>query len=118
MLNIVRLPKLVLQVFHPDRQPKIILDYLLEAMPRKLKESAYACGLGNEYENGTLCAEKYIGKTGNLDLVIQKGKKKDDGSGETYPDRNSVKGYIFDGVPLPSVPAHQSAELDSDPIPF
>lgn len=115
--------QIALRVYDQEGKSRTLVDYLLDAMSRKLRNSAYACGLGPEYEAGTLCAEKYLGKQGNLELVIQKGKKKDDGSDDFYPDRNSVKDYvILDGVePLNSgtlaKEAIETQEME-DEIPF
>ena len=100
--------QLVIRIFDPEGRSTVLRDYLLDVVPRKLKESAYACGLGNDYEAGTLCAEKYIGKSGNLELAVQPGRNKNDGTDEKYPDRNVVNAYVI---------AANDSHLDDD-IPF
>ena len=64
-----------------------VQDFLMEAIPYKLRHAAYVCGLGDHYELGALQANMFHGKTGVLELVIQKDK-----SGQ-YPDKNSVQDY-------------------------
>jgi len=106
--------QLAVKVFNKEGQSSTIMDYLLDAMPKKIKNAAYTCGLGDKYESGTLLAEDFIGKTGNLKLGISKGKPKDDGSGDNYPDRNSVENYIVDSAPPQSAPVDDM----EDSIPF
>lgn len=69
-------------------------DYLMEKVAYKLFHFCSYMGLSKQYTDGTLKPEDCLGKTGYLSIGIQKGKKKDDGSGEVWPDRNSVKDYI------------------------
>lgn len=88
--------QLVLHVFDDEGQSKYVIDYLLEKIPAKLRNSAYACALGEKYETGTLTASDYIGKTGFLKLKTQKDKK-----GE-YPDRNAVADYVPETQNVPS----------------
>jgi hypothetical protein len=68
-----------------------IFDYLLEAMAHKLRHFCSATGLIAKYESGTLEDIDCVGKEGLLELIVQKGKQKDDGS--MYPDRNAIKDY-------------------------
>ena len=51
------------------------------------------CGLGDSYDSGDLDAGMFVGKTGTLELIIQKDK-----SGK-YPDKNSVQDYLFQDGP-------------------
>ena len=87
--------QIVVRVYNDNGQQTHVIDYLLEAFSKKLKGAAYACGLGSQYESGQLEARDFIGKQGNLYLGIQKGRPKDDGSGN-YPDRNTVTEYARD----------------------
>lgn len=107
---------LVLNVFHPDGYSRVVIDYLLEAMPKKLRNACYACGLGDKYEAGDFVAQDFIGKQGNLKLSIQSGKLKDDGSGEKYPDKNNVADYILTDQASP-VPTARTKDFE-DEIPF
>jgi hypothetical protein len=59
----------------------------------KIKHFCEAIGLEEDYTNGALNLQKMIGRSGQLKLGIQKGKKKDD-SDDFYPDKNNVKDYI------------------------
>lgn len=113
--------QLIVRVFNLEGQSTVIIDYLLAAMPKKLKHAAYTCGLGQQYEMGTLHASDFIGKQGNVKLVIQKGREKDDGSGK-HPDKNSISDYIASNdvnAPL-SKPSAGSPPIDEleDSIPF
>lgn len=63
-------------------------DYLMETMSYKLRHAAYSCDLGSQYDAGELHADQFIGKSGMLDLGIQKDK-----TGQ-YPDKNNVNDYV------------------------
>jgi hypothetical protein len=80
--------ELKLHVFDDGGDPRILFDYLLESMPRKLRHAAEACGLVSEYDMGSLDAIDFVGKTGTIKVGIQKDK-----AGQ-YPDRNSVYDYV------------------------
>lgn len=110
--------KLQLHVFDTDGQPRTVFDYLLESVAYKLRHAAEVCDLLDDYENGQLDAEDFIGKTGKCKIAIQKDK-----SGQ-FPDRNGVSDYIV-GAPRQSAPVQQRrpamAGADHDPddeIPF
>lgn len=110
--------QLVVKVYNADGQFRIIIDYLLEAMPAKLRHAAMSCGLVNEYESGTLEAINFIGKTGYLKLKIDKDK-----TGQ-YADKNGIADYVVSEVdtgavyaPPKSAPANSAAIADDD-IPF
>lgn len=75
---------------------KFVDDYILESMGWKFKHAHEAVGLLENYEAGNISADDFKGKCGKVTLYIQKGKPKNDGSGEVYPDRNSVKDYVVD----------------------
>ena len=80
--------KLQLKVWDADGREHLIYDYLLEAMPQKLKHFADTCGLADKYELGEINADDCKHKSGYLELIIQEDK-----SGQ-YGPRNSVKDYI------------------------
>jgi len=84
---------LTLRVFVGDSSRQLN-DYLLEAMQGKLFYFCSYTGLSQKYAAGTLTAEDCLGKSGYLTVGIQKGKMKDDGSGDYWPDRATVKNYI------------------------
>ena len=78
-----------LKIFDQNLNPVCYVnDYLMENMAHKLRHAAYVCGLGNSYESGELHSNLFIGKTGTVDLVIQKDK-----TGQ-YADKNSVQDYF------------------------
>jgi len=106
---------LVLKVFNQQGDEQIVIDYLLEATPKKLKRAAYACHLGESYEAEILHASDFVGKTGTLKLTIQPERPKADGSGN-YPSKNSVADYI----PVQVTPAPRKEDLPplDDEIPF
>jgi len=107
--------QLVLKVFNDEGHSIYLMDYLLESAGKKLRNAAIACGLLSKYETGELCADDFVGKTGNIKLKIQSGKEKKDEPGEKYPDRNAVAGYLagFNGMK-----AQAPANTTSDEIPF
>ena len=71
-----------------DAGYQFVNDYLLDAIPHKVRHCAEVCGVLDDYERGELHAANLIGKTGNLKLGIQADKT------GAYPDRNSVMDYI------------------------
>lgn len=80
--------KLGLNVYNSQGTCKVVYDYLLEAMPHKIRHLCEACGLLEKYEMGALYAQDLVDKTGQLELFIQKDK---DGQ---YADKNAVKDYV------------------------
>lgn len=108
-----------LRLFMPDGKERGITAYLMAAMPAQLFHFCTYCGLAKEYGNGTLTAEDCVGKTGYVEIATQKGKKKDDNSGDFWPDRSSVKDFVRptalkpgDMAKKPSAPAEH---LEGDP---
>lgn len=84
---------LTLRVFVGESSRQVT-DYLLESMPGKLFHFCSYTGLAKQYQDGSLTADDCLGKSGYLTITTQKGKPKDDGSGDFWPDRASVKDYI------------------------
>lgn len=78
--------KLKLRIFHGESE-RTIFDYLMEAVPGKLKRFCDQNGMQSAYHNGTLTAEDCYGKLGRCQIGIEKDK-----SGN-YPDRNGIKNY-------------------------
>ena len=85
---------LSMNIFNSQGESKAIKDYLLDAMAYKIRHACEACDLLSHYENGSIIAFDFEGKRGDLKLSIEKGKLKDDGSGDKHPDKNSVKDYV------------------------
>lgn len=102
--------KLAIKVWDAEGAERFVYDYLLESMAFKLRHCAYACGLGDNYEQGTLHADDFVGRTGSLKLGIKKDK-----SGQ-YPDANQVNDYIVSESPQID-PAPLNKMLN-DEIPF
>ncbi len=107
--------KLKLNVWDSEGRQHTVYDYLLEAMPKKLKHFAKHAGLIVKYESGELLADDCIGKCGTLELIIQEDK-----TGK-YQPRNSVvdylesKGFINQESAATLV---TEADLFNDAIPF
>lgn len=109
-------PMLVLTLYLYDHalQPcGRVRDYLLEAMPHKLRHAAYACGLGEKYESGNLDASDFNGRNGSAKIGIEQDK-----TGQ-YPDKNVVLDYVRtqqDGSPKLQEKEHKY--VTEDDIPF
>lgn len=105
--------KLSLHVFDANGAPCWVPDYLLDAMPGKLRHAAQAFGLMPDYEQGQMQASDMIGKTGRVKITIQKDK-----TGQ-FPDRNSVADYIVpkDGAATSVRNPAPAGNID-DEIPF
>ncbi len=96
----------------------LVDDYLLESVAYKLFHYCAYSGLSKQYENGTLQASDCEGKSGYCKIGTQKGKKKDDGSGEFWPDRSSIKDYVRqEGLKTESVIGSKKPIADED-VPF
>lgn len=99
-----------------------VKDWLVHSANRwsekKFYDFAQATGLGPKYSSGTLDAEDCLGRSGYASVGIEKGKPKDDGSGN-FPDRNNVKYYTQKpeakkGEPTAAQLANQSSGVDED----
>ncbi len=106
--------QLVVKVFSADSGFRIIIDYLLESMPFKLRHAAHACNLLPQYQDGLLEANDFIGKQGYLKLKIDKDK-----TGQ-YADKNAIADYVPDdnAPPLPKAKKEKVEDFISDEIPF
>jgi len=109
-----------LRVFETADSGCLLDDYLMEAVAYKLFHFCAYSGLTKQYEAGTLTADDCVGKSGYVKVGIQKGKKKDDGSGEVWPDRNSVKDYVRQDTLKKAgvIPAKAPAKDDGEDVPF
>lgn len=85
--------ELQLKLWGIDGKEHVIFDYLLEAMKFKLIHFCEATGLKEKYGNGNLNATDCEYKTGKVEIIIQSGQTKPDGS--KYQDKNSVKDYLI-----------------------
>jgi hypothetical protein len=110
--------KLTLRVFVGETGRQLD-DYLLESMPGKLFHFCSYTGLAQKYDAGTLTADDCLGKSGFLTISTSKGKPKDDGSGDFWPDRPNVKDYIRNsgGVKAAVIAPKADAPGDSD-VPY
>lgn len=88
--------KAVLKVYDRDGKYNLVTDYLLsdEAMAFKLCHCCAAIGILPKYEAGELVGGDLVSGTGQVKLKIDKGKPKDDGSGDMYQDKNAVTDYV------------------------
>ena len=111
--------KLTLRVQDADGMMHTVYDYLLEKMEFKLKHFCKNTGLISKYDSGELTSADCIDKTGVVEIIVQKGCEKYDGS--KYPDKNAVKDYI-PGIasmrkdPVPEKSGHPA--FDDADIPF
>lgn len=113
--------KLRVKVFSQDGgDSRTVFDYLLEAIPYKVRHAAEAFGLVAEYDNGTLSGFDFQGRTGQCILFIQKDK-----TGQ-FGDKNAVADYVpakasaapsAHRIAPPQMGGSTGASLD-DEIPF
>lgn len=120
---------LELLVHSTDSGSRKVKAYLVASDGGKYQVRAFcvSTGLLARYNAGTFCAEDCLSKGGWLRLRIEKGKPKDDGSGD-WPDKNSVAAFI--AGPSKAAPASESApspapqsalvqdKIDDDQVPF
>lgn len=83
-----------LHVYRPDGGFFTVKDWVLEKFARKLRNFCGALGLMAQYEKGELSAKLIEGRSGRCIIASEKGRKKDDGSGE-YPPKNVIKDYVL-----------------------
>lgn len=120
---------LTLRFYDSDGAAFTVKDWLVHSDNRwaekKVYDFALSTGLQAKYAAGTMTAEDCLGRGGFAMVTVQKGKAKDDGSGN-FPDRNAVKYYTTQKPksvePEPSTSpaaksAAQSESLDED-VPF
>jgi hypothetical protein len=110
--------ELNLEVFDKEGRAFHIFDYLLEAIPQKLFAFCVSTGMEQKYHSGSLESLDCIGKSGYVEVEVQKGSANPQGG--TYPDKNNVKKYIVKpvgAVPDIYVRQEKKEEFDSD-IPF
>lgn len=98
--------KLSVVLFGRDGRSTMVFDYLLDALPQKLRQCAVACGLVSEYEQGNLSGVHFVGKTGHAKVGIEKSKD------PAYADKNKIVSYQE-----PKGVLQQANYLD-DSIPF
>jgi hypothetical protein len=75
-----------LLVYNQHGHQRKMKDWLLELMPVKLHQACQSVGLHAEYEQGTVQAHFFVGRSGKLHLGIDKK--------EGFDDRNKVTGYV------------------------
>ncbi len=83
---------LVLELMNAEGNRKVIVDYLVAAIPEKLYSVSVACGLN--YKSGQLFASDFLGKSGKVQIKITKGTPDKRDSSKNYPDKNEVVTYI------------------------
>lgn len=78
--------KLTLDVWDADGKQAVVFDYLLDAMPHKVRHFAYAVGMGHIYEEGDIPAEACVGKGGRLQIRTKQQRG--------YEPKNDVADYV------------------------
>lgn len=98
---------------------KVMKDYFVASMERKWKDFCFAVGLDSEYNAGRVEAATLAGRAGKLRLGVEEGKDKGDGSGEKWPPKNTVKGYVrakaSPGAVIPPASAQPAAPATTVP---
>lgn len=109
---------LTLSFFDDSGARFTIKDWLVHSDSRwsekKCYEFANTCGLAAQYAAGKMSADDCLGRSGFAMLGIEKGKPKQDGSGN-FPDRNSVKYYTSKPAAKAFAPAAPNAPTTSAP---
>lgn len=97
--------KLYLNVFDAQGKPRRVVDYIMEAFPKKLIHFCKHTGLEQSYASGSITAYECVDKTGRVRLTIEP-------AGE-YPAKNAVVDYVegFKFAPKPATvkPAQPTA---------
>ena len=102
---------LALAIEDGDGRRHKVTDYLLDAVPYKVRHFASAVGMLKEYEAGNIPAHLLKGRTGKCRLRIDPAK-------DGFRAKNSVQDYVKEsGGAAPAVKAPASGLID-DEIPF
>lgn len=64
-----------------------IFDYLLPSMEAKLRHACDACGLLDKYQQGSLSASDFMGRSGTVKIRIKAATQQ-------YPAKNEVEDYV------------------------
>jgi hypothetical protein len=107
--------ELQLSVWDTNGKPHTIYDYLMDAMAYKLRHFTEVAGLIDKYNAGIIDEADCLGKSGSVEIIIQKGQPKPDGG--FYSDKNSVKDYIV-GKPRNNRETKEEEITFSDDVPF
>lgn len=108
--------ELKIRVWDLNGKERLIFDYLLPQMARKLKHFAVATSMQDKYDLGTIMADDCSGKFISVEITIQPGNPKPDGSGH-YAAKNSVKDYMASSN-KPEKSTEESSSGFDDDIPF
>lgn len=109
-------------VFAPEGGERKVRDYLVPGTPwgvKKIHDFAHGVGLGGKYDSGEFTADDCLDRTGWCKVRVEKGKAKEDGSGN-FPDRNAVAWYLVkkpEGAaarPMPDAPAVDVSGADDE----
>jgi hypothetical protein len=104
--------KLKIAVWVGEKVRCYLFDYLLDALPAKLRHACDSFGLLDKYQSGNLKADDFYGRTGKGKIGI-----KSDSTGQ-YPDKNIISDYVCRGTkPLQQKNTEQFSNDDSD-MPF
>lgn len=107
--------ELTVRVYDADNKIHLVTDYLpsSERAAFKRRNICKAIGLVNEYDSGSLEADMFIGKTGYLELIVEKSVD--------YGDKNKIKEYVVSDEKFETnkkADAGKVAEILDDEIPF
>lgn len=87
--------ELKVKLYKGERCVGMLHDYLLDAMAHKLRHCAYGLGLGLQYEDGSLSASKFEGRSGTCVVGIKKS------TDPKYRDQNQIDDYVVGSVTNP-----------------
>jgi len=100
--------ELKVAIWEDDRIRCYLFDYLLDAIPAKVRHACDSFGLLDKYQSGNLESDDFIGRTGKAKIGIEKDK-----TGK-YPDRNKIVDYCV----RTAKPINKQSEAPDDDLPF
>jgi hypothetical protein len=102
--------ELTMKFYGAGDDSSIVMDYLLESMPKKLRHFAEAAGILDLYDSGEFSADDCQGLSIKAKLKIDR-----DPNGQ-YDDKNAVADYVVDKVPgkIEKYPINRKAPM-ADP---
>ena len=109
--------ELVLKVRDMNDRERQITDYLvnMKSMMFKIKHFADSVGLQDKYAQGTFSERDCVGRSGKVEITIQKGQPNPNGG--MYADKSAVKDYIMTDKGAVKYDA-STGEMKDDDIPF
>lgn len=109
--------EMVLKILDANGRERQITDYLvsMKSMMFKIKHFSDSVGLQDKYAQGTFSERDCVGRSGKVEIAIQKGQPNPNGG--MYADKAAVKDYVMTDKGAVKYDS-STGEMQDDAIPF